>query len=109
MLSLSHLYGKNRHRNKVRTLFLVDIFRMKDINAAYGFKNGDSVIKQLNKLLRDVIKNDVTREMADTFHIKMHHKITRHHSDVISISFIQALFWKNHVVIDSTSNLCRYC
>lgn len=87
MLSLSHLYGKNRHRNKVRTLFLVDIFRMKDINAAYGFKNGDSVIKQLNKLLRDVIKNDVTREMADTFHIKMHHKITRHHSDVISISF----------------------
>ena len=87
MLSLSRLYGKNRHKNKVKTLFLIDIFRMKDINAAYGFKSGDNIIKQLDKLLRNVVKHDVTREMAETFHIKVHHKITRHHSDVISISF----------------------
>lgn len=86
MLSLSRLYGKNKHKNKIRTLFLIDIFRMKDINAAYGFKNGDNIIKQLDRLLRDVVKRDVTTEMSDTFHIKIQPRITRHHSDVIALS-----------------------
>ena len=39
----------------MKTLFLIDILNMKDINAIYNFDNGDSVIRQLKKILETKI------------------------------------------------------
>ena len=44
-------------KNNIRTLFLVDILYMKDLNAIYHFNNGDYLINQLNFLLKNKIKN----------------------------------------------------
>lgn len=64
---------------------------MKDINASYGFKNGDLVIKQLEKLIRTLLKNDIKNEMLKTFDIKADYKIERHHSDVLAITIYEDL------------------
>ena len=44
-------------KNYIKTLFLVDILYMKDLNAIYGFENGDFIIRQLSLLLKSKIKN----------------------------------------------------
>lgn len=53
------LIKKNIYKNSYKTLFLVDILYMKDINAVYGYENGDYVIKQLKKLLKKEIKKEI--------------------------------------------------
>lgn len=64
--------------NKVRTLFLIDILYMKDINAIYSFKNGDFIIKQLKILLKSQIKNEVKKVLNDKILID----IKNTHADV---------------------------
>jgi EAL domain-containing protein (putative c-di-GMP-specific phosphodiesterase class I)/GGDEF domain-containing protein len=84
-LLLADLYFKNN--NDVKTLFLIDIFQMKNINASYGFKNGDAVIKQLHKLLKSLLKHKVKKMIVSSFGIKTNSRVTRHHSDVFAITF----------------------
>ena len=55
MLSFQNYIYKFFNKNNMKTLFLIDILNMKDINAIYSFENGDSVIKQLKKLLETQI------------------------------------------------------
>lgn len=43
----------------MKTLFLIDILYMKDINAVYGFNNGDFIIKQLSTLLQQQTKQNM--------------------------------------------------
>lgn len=50
---------KNLYKNSYKTLFLVDILYMKDINAVYGYENGDFIIKQLKQLLKREIKKEI--------------------------------------------------
>ncbi|MBS9782873.1 MAG: GGDEF domain-containing protein [Arcobacter sp.] len=58
---------KSNKKNTIKTLFLIDILYIKDINAMYGFDNGDLIIKQLYKFLKqhshhivkDAIKKDI--------------------------------------------------
>lgn len=59
---------KSSKKNSNKTMFLVDILYMKDINAIYNFDNGNYIIKQLHTLLKKKIlrliqknlKRDVT-------------------------------------------------
>ena len=46
-------------KNYIKTLFLVDILYMKDLNAIYGFENGDFIIRQLSLLLKSKINNQL--------------------------------------------------
>ena len=43
-------------KNNIKTLFLIDILYMKDLNAIYDFKNGDFIIKQLKHILKNKTK-----------------------------------------------------
>jgi len=76
----------NKKKNKIKTLLLIDIFHMKNINASYGFKNGNAVIKQFNKLIKTVIKREINNMLINNFAIKANCKVTRHYSDVIAIT-----------------------
>ncbi len=40
------------NKDKIKTMFLIDILYMKDINAIYNFYNGNYIIKQLHTLLK---------------------------------------------------------
>lgn len=59
---------------------------MKNINASYGFKNGNAVIKQLNKLIKTDIKREINNMLMRNFALKANCKITRHYSDVIALT-----------------------
>ena len=84
---LADLYLKDKNKNNIKTLFLIDILHMKNINASYGFKNGDAVIKQLNKVLKTLLKNEINEMLVGSFNIKTDNKLIRHHSDVFAITF----------------------
>ena len=64
------IFSKN---NNIKTLFLVDILYMKDLNAIYDFKNGDFIIRQLDSILKtnikELIKLKVGYFMDDLFDI----------------------------------------
>lgn len=47
------------YRNHIKTIYIIDILYMKDINAIYNFDNGDFIIKQLKNLLDIEIKSHV--------------------------------------------------
>lgn len=82
---LADSYCKNR--TNIKTLFLIDIFQMKNINASYGFKNGNAVIKQLKQLLKKLLKTEVSCMLKKTFAIKTSIKVARHYSDIFAITF----------------------
>ena len=75
-------------KNYIKTLFLVDILYMKDLNAIYGFENGDFIIRQLSLLLKSKIKNqfleilkrsvniEIKNTHADVFEIMIHDNLT---------------------------------
>ncbi|WP_022941777.1 EAL domain-containing protein [Psychromonas hadalis] len=84
-----NLYFKSK--SKIKTLFLIDILHMKDINASYGFKNGDAVIKQLKVIIKALLKNEINNMLMDTFGVKIVGKVVRHHSDVFSVTFYDNL------------------
>jgi EAL domain-containing protein (putative c-di-GMP-specific phosphodiesterase class I)/GGDEF domain-containing protein len=83
-LLLTDLYCKNK--NGVKTLLLIDIFHMKNINASYGFKNGDAVIKQLKKFIKTMIRSEINKMLLNTFSLKTNCKVARHHSDVFAVT-----------------------
>ncbi len=47
------------NKDLIKTIYIVDVLFMKDINAIYGFENGDFVLKQLYDLLKYDIKNKI--------------------------------------------------
>ncbi len=75
------------YRNKYKTIFLIDILYMKDINAVYGFKNGDYIIKQLLSLL----KNDIKKQLLTYLNKKVCINITNTHVDVFSLVIYEQL------------------
>lgn len=69
------------HKSSVKTLFLVDILYMKDINAVYNFKNGDYVISQLYNILKQKTQSQIANILNRNSIIK----IKKSHSDVFKI------------------------
>jgi EAL domain-containing protein (putative c-di-GMP-specific phosphodiesterase class I)/GGDEF domain-containing protein len=68
-------------KSNTKTLFLVDILYMKDINAIYNFANGDYIIVQLNNILKNKTKNSVKKILNRNIYIK----IKNSHADVFKI------------------------
>ena len=68
-------------KNNIKTLFLVDILYMKDLNAIYNFKNGDFLIKQLNFILKNQTKELLKRTLNRDIKIK----IKNTHADIFEI------------------------
>jgi len=52
-------FCKHFLKDRIKTIFIVDILYMKDLNAFYGFKNGDFILSQLYKLLKNKIKKEI--------------------------------------------------
>jgi len=90
-LLLADLYTKDTNKNKIKTLFLIDILHMKNINATYGFKNGDCVIKQLNKLLELLVEDEIKEMLFSSFNIQTKCHVIKHHSDVFAVTFYNDL------------------
>ena len=65
---------------------LIDIFHMKNLNASYGFKNGNAIIKQLNRLIKTDVKREICNMLDNNFALKASCKVTRHYSDVIAVT-----------------------
>jgi len=65
----------------MKTLFLIDILNMKDINAIYDFKNGDLVIEQLKKLLETKIISLIRKKINKKVLIEL----TNTHADVFQL------------------------
>ena len=63
VLLIQDFISKILKKNNLKTLFLVDILYMKDINAIYNFNNGDYIIKQLKNLLESKIKNLIKKSL----------------------------------------------
>ena len=80
-MNIINLIKQNIYKNKVKTLFLIDILYMKDINSVYGFENGDYIIQQLKKLL----KKDIKRELIVYFGKKTYMEFERLYVDVFSV------------------------
>lgn len=69
------------NKNHMKTIFLIDILYMKDLNAIYDFKNGDFIIKQLKHILKNKTKELIKKELQRDIHIK----IKNTHADVFEI------------------------
>ena len=78
---LGYFFNTFLKRNNSSTLFLVDILYMKDLNAIYGFKNGDFIISQLNNTLKKTITLAIKNELKRNIHIK----IKNSHADIFEI------------------------
>lgn len=85
------IYIRNKNKGSVKTLFLIDIFHMKDINASYGVKNGNAILKQLKIFIKALLKDEINKMLIETFQIKVTSQLNRHHSDVFAITFYDAL------------------
>ena len=78
---LNSFFNKIFKKNNIATLFLIDILYMKDLNAIYNFKNGDFILKQLGRVLKNKTKNLIKKELKKNIHIK----VINTHSDVFEI------------------------
>ena len=78
---------KQIHKKNVKTLFLIDILYMKDINAIYGFKNGDFIINQLKSLL----KNKITKLIKKSLKRNIYSELKNLHADVFSLTLYDNL------------------
>jgi len=86
-LFLNGYIYKHLHRKDVKTQFLIDILYMKDINAIYGFRNGDYIISQLKILL----KRKITKLIRKTLKRNIYIYLTNLHADVFSITLYDNL------------------
>ena len=68
-------------KSNIKTLFLVDILFMKDINAVYNFINGDYIIAQLNNILKTKTQHQINKVLKRNPYIV----IKKSHSDVFKI------------------------
>lgn len=86
-MSLFQRFCKHFYKNQTKTIFIIDVLYMKDINAFYGFKNGDFILKQLYKLL----KNNVKKEILSTLKNDSCIEIKNIHVDVFTITIYDEL------------------
>ena len=84
---LGYFFNTFLKRNSTSTLFLVDILYMKDLNAIYGFKNGDFIISQLNNTLKKTIILSIKKQLKRNLHIK----IKNSHADIFEILLVDDL------------------
>lgn len=68
-------------KSEIKTLFLVDILYMKDLNAIYDFKNGNYIISQLHGILKNKTKNLISKNLNRDVAIK----VKNTHADVFKI------------------------
>ena len=86
-MSLYNMVCKYFYKNRTKTIFIIDILYMKDINAFYGFKNGDYLLSQVNTLLKNKIKNEINKYLENSPCIE----IKRSHVDVFTITIYNDL------------------
>ncbi|MDX9900808.1 MAG: GGDEF domain-containing protein [Aliarcobacter sp.] len=86
------IFSKN---NNIKTLFLVDILYMKDLNAIYDFKNGDFIIRQLDSILKTNIKELIKEELKRNIYIN----IKNTHADVFEIYLLDDLSIEEIVIV----------
>lgn len=82
-------------KNNIKTLFLVDILYMKDLNAIYDFKNGDFIIRQLDSILKTNIKELIREELKRNISIN----IKNTHADVFEIYLLDDLSIEEIVIV----------
>lgn len=80
-------FCNNFYKNHTKSIYVIDILYMKDINALYGFKNGDYIISQLLTLLKTKIKKEILNYI--TSNTCIHVKNT--HVDVFSLAIYKKL------------------
>ena len=93
------IFSKN---NNIKTLFLVDILYMKDLNAIYDFKNGDFIIKQLEFILKNKTKELIKQELKRNITIK----VKNTHADVFEILLLDNLSIQEIIIV---KNLIYEC
>lgn len=86
-MSLFKMFCKHFYKNHIKTIYIIDILYMKDINAVYGFENGDFIISQLHKLLESKIKN----EILFTLERRVCIEISNSHVDVFTVTLYDEL------------------
>ena len=86
-MSIYKIFYKYFYKNNIKTTFLIDILYMKDINAVYGFENGDYLIKQLNTLLNTKIKKEILKKL----HRQSPIIIESSHVDVFNLTIYEDL------------------
>lgn len=89
-------------KNNIKTLFLVDILYMKDLNAIYDFKNGDFIIKQLEFILKNKTKELIKQELKRNITIK----VKNTHADVFEILLLDNLSIQEIIIV---KNLIYEC
>jgi EAL domain-containing protein (putative c-di-GMP-specific phosphodiesterase class I)/GGDEF domain-containing protein len=89
----------NISREDVRTLFIIDILKMRDINSAYGYENGDFIIQQLKDLLNDSLKQKVL-DVLNNENIEIH--IINPYTNVFMFKVIHPI---NNINIRNISNI----
>ena len=87
-----NMFSKN---NNIKTLFLVDILYMKDLNAIYDFKNGEFIIRQLDSILKTNIKELIKEELKRNIYIN----IKNTHADVFEIYLLDDLSIEEIVIV----------
>lgn len=92
-MSIKGYLYKLLHSNNVKTLFLIDILHMKDINAIYDFHNGDHIIRQLKNLLKTKLCKLICKKLKKKLFIELKNI----HSDVFALT-IYANLNQNEII-----------
>lgn len=79
------------YKDKVKTLFLIDILYMKDLNAVYNFDNGDYIIQQLIALLKENIRKEIKEYLDNNTFIDF----VNTHVDVFGLTIYANLSQEN--------------
>lgn len=75
------------YKNKTKTIYIIDVLYMKDINAVYGFQNGDLILKQLHNLIKKNIKEQILLSLEKRLCIE----IQNTHVDVFTLTIYDEL------------------
>ncbi len=86
-MSLFQSFCKHFYKNRTKTIFIVDVLYMKDLNAFYGFKNGDFILLQLYKLLKNKVKKEISSYLKKNICID----IKNEHVDVFTVTIYDEL------------------
>lgn len=86
-MNITHFFRRSLYRNRIKTLFLIDILYMKDINSVYGFKNGDTIIRQLKQLLA----TKVHKELKEYFQTNTFFEFSKLYIDVFGVKIYSDL------------------
>lgn len=90
-MSILHKFIKNKNKDGIRTLFLVDILYMKDLNAIYGYDNGDYIVSQVLNLLQIQIHSKIVQLLQQIDKQNTYIKIKHEYIDVFSIEIFETL------------------